>query len=300
MPPRDVRSAIREMLLLAAVFGVVLGGLFLYTQSWPPAVIVESGSMMHRDSEVTYGRLGTIDPGDLVLVKRVKGIDDVRTQLEGSRDHYGAPGDVIIYRSDGGRSATPIIHRAVAYVEIVGTGEDVRYRVRWSAEAPCEGTSVKEMDERGDWCVFGPGGVYVESVPIAASSSRPNAPVPYRPLRSGFITKGDNPATNGQIDPAVGISRDAAGQPSPVSIEWVEGVARGELPWLGLIKLALAGKANQDSPPDAWVKVGWASAPKDLWVMLAITLAILVGGPLALDGYRAWKRRAEPPAPPSS
>ena len=49
---------------------------------------------------------------------------------------------------------------------------------------------------------------------------------------------------------------------------------RGELPWLGLIKLSLSGKRNENNPPSTWLKVGSAYAPKDLWVMLAVSLFV--------------------------
>ena len=47
---------LRDAVVLVVVFVVLLGGLYLYTGTWPPAVIVESSSMMHPDNEVSYGR----------------------------------------------------------------------------------------------------------------------------------------------------------------------------------------------------------------------------------------------------
>lgn len=302
-----LRPAVRDAIVLVAVFAVLLGGLYAYTGSWPPAVIVESGSMMHPDSEVTYGRFGTIDPGDLVLVKDVDEIDDITTMLEGGRDRYGKAGDVIVYYPGNDHGRTPIIHRAVAYVLVEGSGDSRTYLVRWNAEAPCEGGATKVERDGRAWCQYDETGVYVPSVPIQDFGSSRADPNPYRPSRSGFITKGDNPATNPQTDQLSGLSRDENGNPSPVQIEWVEGKSRAELPWLGLIKLALASKANEPNPPrDAqgnilWTKIGSAYAPKDLWVMLGITLFLLVGVPLIYDGYKALAARREanaaPPAP---
>jgi hypothetical protein len=113
------------------------------------------------------------------------------------------------------------------------------------------------------------------------------------PAESGFVTKGDNPRTNGKTDQAAGISRDAAGRPALVPLGHVEGKARGELPWLGLVKLALAGAPNERDPPASYVQVGSAHAPGDLWVMLALSLAALLGGPFAWDAWRARRARRQ-------
>lgn len=286
----NLKPAWRDALGLIAAFAILLGGLYAYTGTWPPAVIVESSSMMHRDDETTYGRYGTIDPGDLVLVKDADTVDDIRTLLDGGKERYGLAGDVIVYFPYNDKTHTPIIHRAVAYVEVVGTGDATQYRVRWDPDAPCEGGSTKD----GSWCVFGSTGVLVPSVPISRLGSTPQNPQPYKPEHSGFLTKGDNPFTNRNIDQVSGLSQT-------VKLDWIEGKGRAELPWLGLIKLSLAGRANERNPPDEWTKFGSAYAPTDLWVMLGISLFILVGVPLIYDGYKAIKarqERAKPILPP--
>jgi hypothetical protein len=177
----------------------------------------------------------------------------------------------------------------VAYVEVRETGGAKEYWVRWNPEAPCEWESRKSDD--GAWCVYDSRGVYVPSVPIAGFGSTVRDPNPYKPLRSGFITKGDNPTTNPQTDQITQLSRDEQGNPSPVQLEWLEGKGRAELPWLGLIKLSLSSQPNERNPPAAWVKVGSAYAPKDLWVMLGVSLFLLVGVPLLYDGYKAIHTR---------
>lgn len=271
------RARLRAVLGWVGAALLVVGAPTAFAQNWPPAVIVQSSSMMHADAEVTYGRVGTIDPGDLVLVKRVDAPEDVLTFVEAGPERYADPGDVIVYYPANDRSATPIIHRAMAYVDVEGE----TYRVRWSADAPCEGGAEKD----GGWCVYGPDGVLVPSAGIRWTDGGP-----WKPNADGFITKGDNPVSNRVMDPA-GISHDEAGQPSVVRLEWIEGKARGELPWLGLVKLALAGEPNEDRPPASYVKVGSAYAPMDLWVSLALALAALVGGPIAFDAWKAWRAR---------
>ena len=54
----------REIFLATGLVALLLGSMFLSTGTFPPMVVVESGSMMHDDE----GQIGAIDPGDLVLV----------------------------------------------------------------------------------------------------------------------------------------------------------------------------------------------------------------------------------------
>lgn len=301
---------LRDAIVLVAVFGLLLGGLYAYTGSWPPAVIVESGSMMHKecgpgenpprcDPGVKYGRIGTIDPGDLVLVKDVDDPEDVTTLVEGGKERYGMPGDVIVYYKANDRGQTPIIHRAVAYVVMEGEPGAAVYLVRWGDSA-CEGGATKLVREGQAWCQYGSEGIYIPSIPVQGPGSTPASPNPYRPTRTGFLTKGDNPSTNPTIDQQTGLSVDERGNPVPVQMEWVEGKGRAELPWLGLIKLALANKQNENSPPAAWMRIGNAYAPQDLWVMLGITLFLLVGVPLIYDGYKAYQARQGAKAMPGA
>ena len=64
-------SIVRDVVVaLLAVF-VILMILWGYTGQWfaAPMVAIESGSMEHPNSP--FGRLGTIDAGDMVLVQKV-------------------------------------------------------------------------------------------------------------------------------------------------------------------------------------------------------------------------------------
>ncbi len=273
---RKIPSALKDLLILIGVFGVILGGLYLFTGVWPPAVIVESGSMMHRDNEVkvfpigSYGRLGTIDPGDMVLVKAVDDASaEVQTFAEGGRGRYGAPGDVVVYYPGNNRDRTPIIHRAMAWVDVVVDPDSGarRFLVRWNSDANCPNTGAPPAD--GRHCVFGDEGIRAPTLGLNG----------YKPDRSGLVTKGDNPFTNPNADQSSGLS-------TIVQSDWIEGKARAEIPWLGLIKLAIADRENERNPPAAWVKIGSAYAPKDLWVMLGVSLFLLIGVPIAYDAYK--------------
>ena len=267
----------KDLLYAVLIVAGVLGVLTLYTHVWPPMVVVESGSMMHADADVSYGRIGTIDPGDMVLVKEVDGPEDVETFAEGGDTRYGKPGDVVVYYANNNTGRTPIIHRAITYVTVEGSGNERTYRLVWNGQ------------ER----VFDSRGILIPELGFDAAHFPDGG---YKPPRSGFITKGDNPVTNRLADQAMGLS--AIVEPS-----WIQGKARGELPWFGLIKLALSAcpriPCNQDGAPAGWTIVGYATAPKDLWVMLAVALAAVIFVPIGYDMAKArWLAQRAPPASP--
>ena len=94
---------------------VVLVGLLLFTVSgvWPPLVAIESPSMDPH-----------IEEGDLVFVmeeERFAGANAVDGVVPAQRDEgyvrFEQPGDVIVYKPSGSERRTPIIHRAMFYVE---------------------------------------------------------------------------------------------------------------------------------------------------------------------------------------
>ena len=95
------------------------------------------------------------------------------------------------------------------------------------------------------------------------------------PEDSGFITRGDN---NGEAD------QDHFSQIAtlPVRPDWILGVARAEIPWLGLVKLAandvLTGTRN------------FGNASGDSKLMLVVSLAVLLGGPIVYEKVRAIRR----------
>jgi len=92
---------------------VLVGGLLLAVSGvWPPLVAIESGSMQPH-----------IETGDMVFVMaedRFPGPDathDVVTAESTDYNRFGRPGDVIVFTPNGDTERTPIIHRAMFYVE---------------------------------------------------------------------------------------------------------------------------------------------------------------------------------------
>jgi len=70
---------LRDLVVVGGAILIDMAGLWIGLGTWPPMVVVESGSMMHgRDSSV-----GVIDTGDLTLVKSVSSRSDVRTWITG-------------------------------------------------------------------------------------------------------------------------------------------------------------------------------------------------------------------------
>lgn len=162
-------------LLNDLIFVLVMIGLFMLISQISlgtprPAVAVESGSMIPN-----------IGIGDVVIIQSaqrthiISYTDGIRSGYT-SFDEYG---DVILYRKYGSSTETPIIHRAMEWVQ--------------------EGEPM--------W----PGG--------------PVAP------HSGYITKGDN---NNAIDQKTSTSWQ-----QPVKEEWIIGVARWHIPWVGYLSLAV-------------------------------------------------------------
>lgn len=156
----DVASSAAAVLLVGAL-------LFAVSGVWPPMVAIESGSM--------YPHMQT---GDLVFV-----MDEQRFPGDGAQAGTGVvtadtgetvdyrqfarTGDVIVYEPDGRSADTPIIHRAMFWVE---EGEN------WYERA--DQAALGNADDCDDLR---------------------NCPAPH----AGFVTKGD---ANGRYDQAQGMS----------------------------------------------------------------------------------------------
>jgi signal peptidase len=201
---------VREAASSALAVGMV--GLLLFSVSgvWPPLVAVESGSMQPN-----------MEKGDLVFVMEEHrlspdaaagdtGVVTFATASERAQDYrkFGGAGDVVVYEPYGRAGETPIIHRARFWVD---DGEN------WYDRADPAVVDADNCDELR------------------------NCPAPH----AGFITKGDNEATNDYYDQARGIS-------SPVKPEWVRGTAEYRVPYLGWVRLTVSGAATSGAvPPEA-------------------------------------------------
>lgn len=260
---REARSFFFDILAAFIVLLILIGGLYTYTDNWPPLVVVQSGSMQHSD-DTSY--VGVIDTGDLVFVKRVDEVNDTIPYLDGTvKDHrtYDSFGDVIIFRPNGNTERTAIIHRAVMYVEFNGTDLDWNNGSYGGFDIPLTG----EKNVKGNYIIEDyewPEGIKNSGLVInfdkILESFYDFRKVPH----GGFITKGDN---NDGPDQTSHFDTDPPWI-EPVKPEWVIGKSVGELPWFGIIKLRLEGNDN------------W---PENSMRSLIIAMVVLVSIPFVLD-----------------
>jgi len=260
-------SLLRDILVALIAVLIILTALWAYTGQWfgAPMVAIESGSMMHDDEP--YGRLGTIDAGDMVLLVKVNNRDDVVTYCEaiGQGNNgiqtYGMYGDVIVYRKLGETDEDQIIHRSMCWVDVEINESGNLYTI--------EGYNITRQRS-----------LYIPELGIKSPSGSATTP---NWSHSGFITKGDNLHSNQLCDQVSDIC------PQPVKLEWISGKARSELPWIGTINLFFNdltnGRFADDSPKPPTVN----NVPEDCLVCLFILIAVLISIPIGLDLYDYYR-----------
>jgi len=273
-------SFLKEVAVAAVAVGIIMGALFAYSGVWPPLVVVESGSMQHSDTE-SY--VGVIDTGDMVLVKSIGGHGDVTTYIDGRENglrNYNDYGQVIVYRPYGDTKKVPIIHRAVAWVEVNDSrvqqlsGGEVDW-FNYSFDVTILGMSGMNIIE---FTIpdYGYGGVAL-TVDLR-TVLRYHESVDTLP-HDGFITAGDHNIVKyhggyDQLTPS--ICADL------VAPEWVIGVAFGEIPWVGLLKLMVSGGAGSDVPSNSWWMLGLA-----IFLVLAVPFCM----DMIIPKARGWWRK---------
>lgn len=251
---------------IALLFVVlVLLAMYAYTGLWPPLVVVESNSMMHETDNLSH--IGTIDTGDLVLVRDIGAVDDIDTYVEGfvfGHKTYGDFGDVVVYRRDGSDTQTPIIHRAILYIEYNADGHcylapALQYlpAEKWSTTNPTD-----TWDRLTSTVMIYHVGWNDVTVTIDISHF-----IPYR--ASGFITKGDHNPT---------IDQMASNR--PVDVTWIVGKARGEIPWFGLLKLWATDTLGSEAPENS---------VRNLWISIGVIVVV----PIGIDVAITYKEKKE-------
>jgi signal peptidase len=267
--PKKYRSIVvflRDAAVAAAFVALVLLAMFAYTGLWPPLVVVESNSMMHGDDN--HSNIGTIDTGDLVLVKKVNSVSDIETymdsQISGHKT-YGDYGDVVIYKRGGSDVSTPIIHRALIYLEINSDGTS--YRSESLRLAAADKWSTSDPTDTWDRLTSTLTIVNVGYTHLTVTIDIQNLASSHR---SGFITKGDHNLGTDQVYASYG----------PVDFDWVVGKARGEIPWFGLLKLWSTGSLGSPSPDNS---------VRDLWA----SLAIIVAAPIVIDITLTYREKRD-------
>ena len=291
------------MLLAVAMIAFLVLGLWAHTGTMPPLVVVESSSMIHEEN----GEVGSIDAGDLILVMDTP-YDNIITFAEASDrsnkyhgyETHGMEGDVIIYHKNGDEG-TPIIHRAILRVEPSQTTSPNRLAANDSDYCPNGGTWDSAVeDEDGEigtcvltWSVPGTNVTNSETITIrfdgynagyydckrmAHANVEPYLVVwNWQPEHSGIVTLGDNNQCSVDqgglvVNGSSGI-HSASGVAGPVREDWLVGVAGGEIPWLGTVKLMLSGA---DSPGTQYV-------PGSSFLFLAMVIGGIIFAPVGLE-----------------
>ncbi len=283
-----------EPLVGLAIIVVLLVSLFAYTGNWPPVYVVESNSMQHGSSDV----LGLINTGDLVLAQKVSttGITTYVVGLTTGYSTYGEYGDVLLYYPNGDTGATPIIHRAILYLQ-------------WNAGAPPGGGSYSAPELANLPC-GGPNAVYatpgtpgncgatdltgaLELFHIGWRSATVNISDLSAPAlggHSGYLTMGDGNVNCSGSGSACTGEPDQGGASVPqistlVEPGWIIGVARGMVPWFGALKLLLVGN-TVDVPAQSWQFLG-------LTIAGVILLAFGIHFALRVEGIETPLRKEE-------
>ena len=101
-------ALLRDILVAFLVVAVIMSVVYAYSGSVNPLVAVQSGSMEPH-----------INIGDVVFNRGLQRVSVHNSTTDGKATNYsrfGNYGDVIIYRPNGDEHATPIIHRAMYWV----------------------------------------------------------------------------------------------------------------------------------------------------------------------------------------
>jgi signal peptidase I len=294
-----LKTLVLELALAVGMIACLIGAMFIHTGSMPPLVVVESASMVHDPS----GEVGSIDAGDLILVHNQPAstvvtfaeATDVNHPAYGYAQH-GMEGDVIIYDKNG-EGGTPIIHRAMLRVVAAQTVSPDR-----TGADPCpSGTyDALKLDTDGQlgtciltWSVPGTTVSDAENVTVIFDGNqagyydckRPaHAGVEahlvvwqWQPAHEGILTLGDNNKCS--VDQGASATNGSAGVHSPSGVVgpirdgWILGVAGGEIPWLGTVKLMVGGPASY----------GTGDVPSSSFLALGTVLAAVVFAPVASE-----------------
>lgn len=268
----NIVSIVRDVAVAFFFVFIIISALWIYTGQWfgAPLVAIESGSMMHLDEP--YGRIGTIDAGDMVLLVKVDSKSDVIPYSTSIYYNYGKKGDVVIYHPNGYMTEDQIIHRSMCWIEVETEGLDTFYTIEEYGIIHQNASEPLYIPECGIWNSASNSSVIFDG--------RDGLNHHQKFTHSGFITKGDNPLTNKECD-QLGLRSETTGKPIElVKIEWISGKASFELPWIGTINLLFNDLTNDPNEQDTLGNV-----PSDSMTCFIILIVFLISIPVSLDVY---------------
>lgn len=231
------------------VFVSAPAAIMLYSGTWPPIYTVESQSMEHSSNWTS----GSVNVGDIVLVKNIENKpSNVVTYVEGrvtGHSTYGEYGDVILYKAP---SNEIVVHRAMFYLS-------------WD-----NGNPVVSGFTGQSWMKVTDSYVVIDN----ASYTNRNLIVYLNNLvnKSGFITVGDYNLAHSQLYNSSENAYVAADQNvfgyNPAAPNSIEGVAFGQIPWFGLIKLNLMRIAGD------WPQYNEVPAYAYLYLLISVSAIV--------------------------
>jgi signal peptidase len=310
----QVIGFVKDILVAMLIVVIVMASLYAYSGGiWPPMVVVESESMQHG----TDSHIGTIDTGDLTLVKKISSRSDIVTYVEGRPSYnvsydiagvtkaetfkgsrpgfsaYSDYGDVIIYQKNGRSSETPVIHRAIVWfvpnttADCMAQSPNMTYKADFpdikNAAHPnglrcVSQLTIHKVGFTGKDLSINSNEICINAVNVA-TDKKPFA---------GFLTHGDN---NGHQLPVMvtdqqslpdGLGRTLA----PVKVSWIVGKAVGELPWFGALKLVASKTRNaEDIPQSSW---------KGLITTIVLIIVVPFIVDIAIAQYQKRKAKKNP------
>ena len=100
-------SLARETLFALVAVGAIALILFVYAGTWPPMVSVDGLSMFPN-----------MHDGDLIIIQSIQKAPITTYQAAQATNYssFNGDGDVIVYQPFGRKDTTPVIHRALYYV----------------------------------------------------------------------------------------------------------------------------------------------------------------------------------------
>lgn len=211
-----------EYIVVIAIVAIIVG-ITIYSGEFPPVSVVESESMQHSN----YWMPGIINTGDIVIVKSVPDpIKDVVTYVQGRSDNfstYGEYGNVILYHDP---FIGTVIHRAMFYLS-------------WNGSTP----NILGYHNQ-PWITVTDKYVLIKNVGYAHK----NLLVLIGSFKGedGYITVGDHNLGsmtknsfyyNSSLNAYIAADQNTGISSAPVPPSKVVGIAEGQIPWFGLIKL---------------------------------------------------------------
>jgi signal peptidase len=305
---------VKDIIVAMLIVVIVMASLYAYSGGiWPPMVVVESESMQHG----TDSHIGTIDTGDLTLVKKISSRSDIVTYVEGRPSYnvsyeeataggvvtkaetfkgahagfsnYGDYGEVIIYNKNGRTDETPVIHRAMVWFE-PNTTPECMAKIPMGYDGGGDFPDIKNANHpHGLKCIveltIQKVGYKNDALIIRVNTIVSNAKkIEGKPF-AGFLTHGDhNGAGNGQFYcDQENLSDYHTGRTlAPNKVDWIVGKAVGELPWFGALKLV----ASKTTPTE--------KIPPSSWKGLITTIVLIIVIPFIVDIAVAQYQKRKP------